>query len=43
MTFETSFEFEDGPKLRHLQGRKISEKKKTLSSRGGSCTVYVGP
>lgn len=28
MTFKTSFEFEDGPKLRHLQGRKISEKKK---------------
>lgn len=27
MTFETSFEFEDGPKLRHLQGRKNSGKK----------------
>lgn len=27
MTFKTSFEFEDGPKLRHLQGRKNSGKK----------------
>lgn len=37
MTFKTSFEFEDSLKLRHLQGRKISEKKNPLTSRKGSC------